>query len=1271
MASKKIPLGLLIPCITLILSCGSLKPYYDKKYKDWETSHPSDTATLLHSVFLVGDAGLPRRDKMEPSLKLLRNQIYDKIDTLLSNVADTASNTFCTDTSIFCISVPNTNKSVIFLGDNIYYEGMPEEDHPDRLEMERRIRAQLDVVKDFKGNKFFVPGNHDWNEMKPDGLATLKRQEDFVEAYLDSQDVFLPSGGCPGPVEIQAGTDVVIILIDSEWWLYRHYKPLGPENGCYVNGKFDLIVQLEDIIQRNRGKHILIAQHHPLISNGNHGGFYSFKDYMFPLTLIRPNLYIPLPILGSIYPLMRQYGISREDIGNPLYQQMISAIRSVIDEEKNITFAAGHEHNLQLSKSKELYHIVSGSACKDKHVVRGRDAIYTHETRGFAKVNYYSNGEAWVEFWTPEGDGTTGKCTFRSPLYAITKKKEVIAREDFACVDSTKIMSAEPEYKASKPIEYLFGKHYRKEWSTPFKVHFLDLNCVGEGLTPIKKGGGMQTTSLRLVAKDSTQYTLRSINKDPASLLPEGLRKTFAEDFLQDQMSSAHPYGPMAIPGMAKALGIYHIQPDLYYVPHSPLLGPYIDEMGGKLAYLEIRPDEDLSKFKEFGRTNNAISTRTLFEKKLKDNKNKVDQRNFLKARLFDMIIGDWDRHKDQWRWAEFETKEGSIFKPIPRDRDQAFSKFDGLIPSMIAGKTHRNLNTFSPDFHDLIGLNLSGSILDRTLLTELTLNDWIQIADSVKTLLTDEVIEKSVKKMPPEIFAISGQEMINNIKSRRDRLILAATEYYLVVSKTVEIAASDKSESINVERLNDLQTRVVIYDKDKEGKADTKIYDRTFKTNETEEIQIFALKGDDTFTLTGDVDKGIKIRFIGGEGKDSITDHSSVKGLSKKTVIYDQKKEDNYLNIGKETKNRLSKKKSVHEYDTPEQLYYRYNKTGPKFNIEFNEDDGLFIGGGLSRKTYGFRKDPAKSEHAFIANYASRTGAFNVRYKADYYSLFGKNWDLSFNSKWLGPNFALNYFGQGNNTEFTIKNIDFYRARIEKIEVTPYVNNRITDYFTAGIAPSFEYYDVHTKPNTYLAKDEFPDKSDIVSSSYFGGVKLFSDINLLDNKKNPKRGAIWRNEINYVHEFRSGFTEFTNLNTDLAFFITPNTPLNLTIALRVGGATNIGEYKFYQSNFLGGRTNLRGFRNTRYAGRSSFYQNTEFRFRMFDHRGYIFTGNWGLLAFLDQGRVWADNENSRNWHMGYGPGIWIDMYNVFLISASYGFSREDYSLRLHLGFFF
>lgn len=1262
----------LIVAIMGLAACGAVKPYYDNAHKDWESKTPPDTSRIKYSVYLIGDAGENKGKRMVPTLKLLRNMIYDKIDTVLANPRlDSTTQAVCYDTSFTCHSVENNN-SIIFLGDNIYHYGLPPEDDKNRKEKERIIDQQLEVVKYFNGNVFFVPGNHDWNQSRKGGLAAINRQEKYIETALNDPNSFLPSNGCPGPVERHITNDLTIIFIDSEWWLYPHEdeKPIGIDNGCNINDKFDFTVQLADIIDRNKNKNIIIAQHHPLFTNGNHGGHYSIKDYFFPLTLVYPNLYIPLPVLGSIYPLMRKYGVSQEDLSHPSYQQLKDAMLSVLENKKNIVFAAGHEHNIQYREVNGIHHIVSGSGCKDKYVVKGLGAAFVHDHTGFAKVNYYDNNQVWLEFWEPKGDGTTGDLVFRTPLYALTQEAVKLPK-DFDCSDSTITVAASQEYKAGPLKKVMFGEHYREEWRTPVKAHLLDLKCEKGGLKPIAKGGGKQTLSIRLVAPDSIQYTLRTISKDPASLIPTGLRRTFANDILQDQMSSAHPYGALVIPPMADAVGVYHANPELFYVPHSPELGQYLDDVGGKLAILEERADEDLSKLKSFGYSKNVVSVKTLYKNLMKDNHNTIDQKFYLKARLFDMFIGDWDRHDDNWRWGEFKKGNSTVYKAVPRDRDQVFVKFDGIFPYIFRTFAVRNFNHFTGELKNMKGLNKSASLLDKTLLTEPTLEEWLAIADTLERQLTDSVIDNALKKFPPEIYALSGKEISDKLKSRRHHLRKAALDYYKILSENVEVIGSNVNEKFVVNRKNDQETEVTIYGEndEKKGVYDRQVYHRVFKESETRKVILYGLDGNDIFVMRGPGKKGPVMKIIGGKGKDTYIDSTDLSGIRKKTKVMDFKGEENV--IAGNIKARLSSNKKVNEYESYKELEYKQSALKPRLFAEYNDDYGFYTGAGLLLTKYNFGKPPANSEHHLNFHYATNTNSRIYSYRGYFHSFLGKNYDMQVYLRQSGPDNQINYFGLGNETKWDKSlNIDNYRLNIGQQYAYLGVAKKTSTHTMLSIGPTYQRTILSKEKNVVVdGVEKF--KTPVLGPQHIYGLRLNGELNLLDNDKDPTRGVrvAMKSALNIVDRSDEVYSPLTG---DVSFYLTPRGgTFPLTMAFRVGGGINFGRHPFYEANFIGGTTNLRGYRWNRFAGQAMTYQNVDFRFRLFEFRNYVFTGKWGLLGFVDNGRVWRDYEVSQKWHTGYGPGAWINLYNLFLLSGSVGFSEEGRFVTISSGFFF
>ena len=148
------------------------------------------------------------------------------------------------------------------------------------------------------------------------------------------------------------------------------------------------------------------------------------------------------------------------------------------------------------------------------------------------------------------------------------------------------------EYEQSRLFEVFFGHHWRDLWVTPITVEVLDLEKFNGGLTPIKKGGGFQTKSLRLITPKGVQWKFRSINKDPSKVLPEELRETFAADILKDQISSSNPMAPLIAGEILEAVNIIQAKPILVYMPDDEKLGEYRDEFKNVLGFIEIHPDE-------------------------------------------------------------------------------------------------------------------------------------------------------------------------------------------------------------------------------------------------------------------------------------------------------------------------------------------------------------------------------------------------------------------------------------------------------------------------------------------------------------------------------------------------------------------------------------------------------------------------------------------------------------------------------------------------------
>lgn len=363
-------------------------PYYRKSEKDWQQRQVPPEDTLVHSVILVGDTGHPVLGGKDRVLNMLARQIVARPE----------------------------KQTVIFLGDNIYPKGLPAEGHGLRKLSEQRLVAQLDVFHDFSGRLVFLSGNHDWNRGRSDGYAYVMRQEKFVKDYTRRPDVYLPASGCPGPKTIALTDDLYLVVINTQWWVQRGFKPIGNTYGCEAQSESHFYELLETALDSLQGKKILIAAHHPLYSNALHGGRFTLRHHLFPLTAVHKKLYVPLPVAGSLYPLYRRLFGAYEDMAHPLYRRMRKKLLSIFRKHSNILYAAGHDHNLQYFHRHGNHFVVSGSGSKTSFVHKGGKASFTYAQQGCFRIDYYENGEWWLHVLEPLNDAGETREVFRKQL---------------------------------------------------------------------------------------------------------------------------------------------------------------------------------------------------------------------------------------------------------------------------------------------------------------------------------------------------------------------------------------------------------------------------------------------------------------------------------------------------------------------------------------------------------------------------------------------------------------------------------------------------------------------------------------------------------------------------------------------------------------------------------------------------------------------------------------------------------------------------------------
>lgn len=384
----------------------------------------------------------------------------------------------------------------------------------------------------------------------------------------------------------------------------------------------------------------------------------------------------------------------------------------------------------------------------------------------------------------------------------VFKKSELINIKNINSVDfKTKdsvLVAASDLYQADEVKKLMQGEQYRKAWSTPVKVPVMYLDTLFGGVTIEKEGGGKQTHSLKLKTKNDIELTLRSVNKDPEALIPEFAKTLGLENIVVDGISAQHPYAAILVAKLADYAKVHHTKPKLVFVPKQKTLDNYNDKYGNRLFLLEYETESKTNWTKE----NNVVEildTEDLQELKLEQKEQlTVDKKALISVRLFDLLIGDWDRHTKQWGWIVKQENEVLKAIPIAGDRDNAFFSVDGVLPTILSDKNVvPELRPFTSEIDFMPGLVYP---FDQYFLIKTSEELFVEQAKQLQQLLTDEVLEQSLSVWPKQIAEIDGEEIISKIKSRRDHLIEYAKQFKAEIDKKGLVNQPLKgSEDINL----------------------------------------------------------------------------------------------------------------------------------------------------------------------------------------------------------------------------------------------------------------------------------------------------------------------------------------------------------------------------------------------------------------------------------------------------------------------------------------
>ncbi|MEJ7822118.1 MAG: metallophosphoesterase [Chitinophagaceae bacterium] len=1091
----------------------------------------------------------------------------------------------------------------------------------------------------------------------------LIRQQQYVDNAGRKNVEFFPKDGCPGPVEINLTPDVVLIILDTEWWLHLYDKP-GIESDCAFKTKAEVLTNLDDILSRNSKKLVVLTFHNTFRSYGSHGGYYTLKQHIFPFTEVFPKLYIPLPIIGSIYPITRGIFGTLEDLPHPAYSNMISEIEKTVKRHQNVIYAAGHEHSLQLIKDSGYFYIVSGAGSKATRVGKNKNLLFGVQQHGFATLDISKNKNVNVAFFTVDSNETKKAYTADILNFtALPSKPEDTLREVEVAFKDSVIISASDKFKNPTGFKKRFlGDNYRKEWSVPVQFKVFNLRKEKGGFTIASLGGGKQTKSLRLIDKKGKEWTLRSVEKDPETAIPDNLRGTLAQDIVQDMISASHPYAPVVVAGLANATGVVVAQPQFFFVPDDPAFGIYRKIFANTVCLLEERePTPDGT---------DTRSTSKIINKLFEDHDDHIDQQSYLKARLLDNVIGDWDRHFDQWRWGTRDTGKGKLYYPIPRDRDQAFFNSEGMLLKYLSKNQLKYLQGFKKNYYSIKWLNWEARDQDRMFMSMLNENDWKNIIDTFQQKLSDNVIDVAVKKLPPPVYAMDSAILTEKLKSRRDDLLPQGMRFYNYLSKEVNILGSNQQEYFKVQQAGN-NVQVIVYKKINKKDSTGIMYSRIFNPKITNELRLYGLNGNDKFEVDESVNSKIKIRMIGGKGNDTF----DIKG-NKHNYVYDVTASDTSLKIEKnfivnayKTKKIFLSNPQVNEYKPYGFSYNKYQL--PQIIVGYNPEDKLLLGFGFTARTFRFRKEPYSTFQKFSTLFALNQKAYQVKYQGIFNSVvFGK--DILFNAEIVNPTLN-NFFGFGNSKRDPSKSREFYRVRYKYVQSDLLMRKRFNNVLSVSVGPSYYHYWNNFEDNkTRILANPTLIGSDSASvygiKDYIGG-KFKIDINYVNNEVLPTRGITWYSELSSMYGINGNTKNVTSLTSDMTVYASLSEARKLVGIIRVGGGHIFSKnFEYFQALNLGANNFVRGFRKNRFSGSGLFYSSFETRVKLFNSELYYLPGDIGMIGFFDVGKIWMRNLSSRQWHKSYGGGFYYNPFNTVIVSATVGVSDEDKLLNFSLG---
>jgi hypothetical protein len=818
-------------------------------------------------VFLIGDAGATERNKT-PLLSALQADV------------ELWSAALHRDSAV----------SIVYAGDNVYPNGVRDRDDPGFPTDSVRLWSQIRLVDGPEAKKgatvgLFVTGNHDWgNTVGSAGFDRVRNQSEQLRTARAAGHFvsLLPEAGDPGPVHRDLRRNVRIIFFDTHWFLQERSEAQ----------RIQFFERLRQTIDGARDREVILVAHHPYYSAGPHGA-------------IIPGYHT----LGIAY-ILKQAGALVQDLNSPPYDELLAGLRRTFDSARKppLIYAGGHDHSLQvLAGAGEFdprFVLVSGAGSKLSSIQMGPGLVWGGSQPGYMMLVFRKDDG--VDLFVLGGNKDQMKCAgndeevarcmeagaksyailYAASLLGPSKQPRELTpvepdsidpgtpwwTEEVAQLPATTLPAATSEllesadsfttppgrtYPAGRFRRFVAGDLNREVWSIPVRLPILDLATVGGGLHPLEVTGGQQTVGLRFLGRNGREYDFRPIVKNPTRAIPEWLRRRLVVEALDDQMAAQFPFGPVVVAELLKAVGIDAPKPVPVVMPNDPRLGQYRALFAGRVGLFAPNAEEGTGGAPGFAGYTSIIGSDSVYANVGTNPESTFDDRHFLKARLIDLLVGDWDRHSGQWRWGERKEGGRTVWRAIPKDRDWAFARIDGLT-GRLARLFYSRYVGFSDAFPSISRLAQSGNRVDHRVLNRLALGDFIATAREVQSALTDSVVRAAVAALPPSHFEREGARLVEELQTRLRDLVSYSEDYYRYLTRSVQVFGfAGSKDVIEFERQDN---ELVLVRVRSGGPSGPVRFTRIIDGEETKEVLLFIQEGEDQ--ILGNDDLPFKVRM-------------------------------------------------------------------------------------------------------------------------------------------------------------------------------------------------------------------------------------------------------------------------------------------------------------------------------------------------------------------------------------------------------------------------